>query len=255
MSAELGEFVWYDLMTSDVKGAQAFYSEVIGWGVKPDDDGYTMWTAGEVPLGGVMQLPEEAAKMGAPPHWMAYTAVDDVDAISKKVEQLGGKVMKPGTDIPKVGRFAVLADPQGAVFSVFKGEGDMALGAQEGIGHFSWHELNSSDGEAGWKFYSELFGWTKTGEMDMGPEMGKYLMFGYAGSDVSRGGMSSMAKSMGFPPHWLYYIKVDDLDAAIERAKKHGGKLMNGPMEVPGGDRVAQLTDPQGVMFALHSSK
>jgi uncharacterized protein len=250
-----GHFVWYDLMTTDVEGAKAFYPEITGWKLIPFEGGdYMMWAVGEQPIGGVTRLPEEAAKMGAPPHWLAYTAVDDVDATCRKVAELGGKVLKEGTDIPNVGRFAVLADPQGAAFAVFKGLQDMPP-PKDQTGEFSWHELNTTDWEAAFKFYSELFGWGETAKMEMGPDEGTYFMYGYSGEERSRGGMSNMAKQMSLPPHWMYYITVDDVDSAAKRVEQNGGKLVNGPMDIPGDDRIAHFRDPQGVLFALYSHK
>jgi uncharacterized protein len=251
MAAKKGRFDWYDLMTGDADAARSFYAAAIGWKTtKWEHADYEMWTVDGQSIGGMMSLPEEAKKMGAPPHWLGYIETDDVDATVKRAEQLGGKVHRPGTDIPTVGRFAVLADPQGAAFAVFKPlepMDDPPLKA----GYFSWHELNTTDYQSAWKFYSELFGWKNTSSMDMGPELGTYWMFGLDTAN-SLGGMSNVATQMKAPPHWLYYVTVDDLDAALERIKQHGGKVLNGPMEVPGGDKIAQCMDPQGGMFAIH---
>src|SRR5574340_233079 len=120
-----GRFVWYEHLTRDVAGAVAFYSDVVGWKTQPFGQGgdYTMWVGSQGPLGGVMELPEQAAKMGARPHWMAHVQVDDVDATAAQARKLGGQVHHGPEDIPTVGRFAVLADPQGAVLSVFKPQG------------------------------------------------------------------------------------------------------------------------------------
>ena len=89
----------------------------------------------------------------------------------------------------------------------------------------------------------------------MGPEMGTYHMFKWNGADRTVGGMSNAAKAQNVPPHWLYYVTVDDINAAVERVKSHGGKILNGPMEVPGGELIAQCMDPQGAAFALHQGK
>jgi uncharacterized protein len=252
MSDSQGTFVWYELMTNDVNGAIKFYKDVIGWGTQTFEGGespYVMWTAGETPLGGVMTLPEEAKKMGAPPHWIAYVTADDVDALTKKAESLGAKTHVPPRDIPKVGRFSIIADPQGAVIALFKGSGpEMAPPAETTDGHFSWHELMAGEQEAAFRFYSQLFGWQKT-EAVPSP-MGIYQMYGKHGRTF--GGMMTRPKDFPAPPHWLYYVKVNELDAALGRVKKSGGQVMHGPMEVPGGDRVAQCMDPQGAAFALH---
>lgn len=244
-----GRFVWYELMTSDPAAAAAFYGDVVGWKTQPwEGSDYTMWVNAQGPLGGVMLLPEKAKEMGAPPHWIANLEVADVDAAVEKTKAAGGQVYSAAQDMPGVGRFAIVADPQGAAISLFKPESSMMehdRGKQGGIG---WHELMTTDHEAAFKFYSDLVGWEKLSEFDMGP-MGKYFLFGRNGQEI--GGMMTKPKDMQSPSAWMYYVTVDDLDAALERAKKREARLLHGPMEVPGGQRVAQLLDPQGAAFAL----
>lgn len=252
MGAASGRFVWYDLMTPDVQGAKAFYTDLIGWKMTPWRSDYEMWTAGDTQVGGLMALPEDARKAGAPPHWLGYAAVEDVDASAKKVQQLGGRVFHPPTDIPQVGRFAVVADPQGAAFALFKSTDEQQLPPREGPGCFSWAELNTTDWKAAWKFYSELLGWKPTQSMDMGPGFGEYFMFGMD-PQQSMGGMSDAATMMKAPAHWLHYINVKSADETAARLVQKGGRVLNGPMDVPGGDRVAQCMDPQGGMFAIYS--
>jgi predicted enzyme related to lactoylglutathione lyase len=246
-----GDFVWYELMTTDPSAASAFYTHVIGWNTQPFREGkepYTLWTGSQGPLGGLMQLPEEARKRGVKPHWMANVHVADVDATVARTRELGGSVHFGPIDIPKVGRMAVIADPQGAAISVIQMSEPMARHDNTKHGEFAWGELLTSDHEAGFRFYNELFGWQNIREHDMGA-MGKYLLFGQGGKEF--GGMFTKTKDMPMPPSWLYYVFVDDLDAAIARAKDKGGQLLNGPMDVPGGGRIAQMMDPQGAAFAL----
>jgi predicted enzyme related to lactoylglutathione lyase len=253
MTAKKGRFDWYDLMTNDLGASKAFYSEVIGWKTtKWEQADYEMWTVGKESIGGMMKLPDEAMKLGAPPHWLGYIETDDVDATAKQAEKLGGRIHHPPTDIPTVGRFAVLADPQGASFAVFKPLEPMNDAPHE-PGYFSWHELNTTDYQGAVKFYTELFGWKNTSSMDMGPEFGTYWMFGLD-SQKSMGGMSNAATMMKAPPHWLYYVTVQDIDATVERIKQKGGKVLNGPMDVPGNDKIAQCMDPQGGMFAIYAA-
>jgi predicted enzyme related to lactoylglutathione lyase len=247
-----GLFVWYEHLTKDPKAAIAFYTDVVGWKTQPFGEGgdYVMWVGGQGPLGGVMKLPDEAAQMGAPPHWMAHVQVADVDATAALAKKLGGKVYKDPADIPTVGRFAIIADPQGAVISTFKPSSDMTVHDTTKPQEFCWNELLTSDSVAAVKFYSELFGWKVLQEMEMGP-MGTYRIFGV---EKQLGGMMTTPKGGPMPPMWLYYVDVADLDAAIGRATKKGAKVMNGPMDVPGGGRIAQMMDPQGAAFALHQS-
>jgi predicted enzyme related to lactoylglutathione lyase len=245
-----GRFVWHELMTPDPKKAQDFYTKVAGWGTQPFRDDYTMWTAGGVTIGGVMALPEPTT----PKMWLAYVAVPDVDAAASLAKAKGGAVIKAPVSIPNVGRFSILADPQGALFCVFKGDPGQPLApdAPSKPGEFSWHELVTRNHRDAWTFYEALFGWTKRSEFDMGP-MGMYLIFGNSERDM--GGMFDTPAGMATPPHWLHYIHVDSADRAAERVTANGGTVLNGPMDVPGGDRIAQCLDPQGIAFAVHSRK
>lgn len=248
-----GRFVWYEDLAKDPKAAVDFYADVVGWKTQPFEGNkdYVMWVGTQGPLGGVMKLPDEAAKMGFAPHWMAHVLVENVDATVAQAKKLGGKVHKEPTDIPTVGRFAVIGDPQGAFVSVFTPTSPMEVHDTSKAGEFCWNELLTSDSLAAFKFYSQLFGWKILDEMDMGP-MGTYRVFGIG--DKQMGGIMTTPKGNTTPPTWIYYTETPDLDAALERAKKRGAKVMNGPMEVPGGGRIAQLTDPQGAAFALHQA-
>lgn len=248
-----GRFVWHELMTKDPVSAIAFYTEVIGWKTEAFGEGgnYTMWVGSQGPLGGVMTIPEEATKMGAPPHWMGNVRVENVDASAALTRKLGGKVYKEAESIPTVGRFAVIADPFGAPISIFQPEREMAPHDASRAGEFCWAELMTTDQVAAFAFYSEIFGWRKLGEHDMGP-MGSYVIFGVG--DVQIGGMMNRPKDMPTPPMWGYYSETKGLDAAVARATKHGAKVLNGPMDVPGGARIAQLMDPQGAAFSLHEA-
>jgi predicted enzyme related to lactoylglutathione lyase len=208
-----------------------------------------MWTAGGTPVGGVMRLPDEHEKIGKGPHWLAYVTAEDVDALTRKAESLGGKTCVPPTDIPTVGRFSMIADPQGAAIGLITPiDPGTPRPPQPANGYFSWHELMAGEQESALRFYAQLFGWQKTDVFEA--PNGTYQMYGKGGTTL--GGMMTRPEGYPLPPHWLYYVKVEDLDAALARVKKGGGRVMNGPMEVPGGDRVAQCMDPQGAAFALH---
>ena len=244
-----GRFVWYDLLSTNAEKSIAFYTHVIGWTSKPFESGYTMFVSGQGPHAGTIALPEEA-RHGAPPHWTANVQVDDVDATVAKVHELGGKVLSAPSDFPNVGRLAVIADPQGAPINVFKPLKPMTLHDASKPGEFAWHELMTADHAAAFRFYSAIFGWKKVRDFDMGP-MGSYLIYGTA--DKELGGMFDKPKDAPRAA-WCYYIEVDDLDAALGRAKAKGAKVTKEPMSVPGGARIAQLTDPEGAAFALHES-
>jgi predicted enzyme related to lactoylglutathione lyase len=255
-----GHFVWYELLTDDTEAAKAFYGAVLGWKTRPFGDGahpYSIWTSGETPLGGVMKILPEWAKAGERAHWWAHVAVEDVDAATAKAQELGGTVRTPPTDIPEVGRFAIVADPQGAVISLLASKREpMALPDRRQAGLVGWHELSTTDYRAAWTFYSELFGWKHTTDFDMGA-WGLYFMFRHPGDPegVSLGGMFNGARETGSPPRWLYYVNVESIDAAVARVTANGGTINHGPVEVPGGGRVARCTDPQGAAFAVFAQR
>jgi predicted enzyme related to lactoylglutathione lyase len=248
-----GRFVWYDLMTDDPKAAEAFYTTLMGWGAEPwagSVPPYTMWTSGASPIGGVMALPEEARAGGAPPHWLAYVRVGDVAASAGRVRELGGAVHHGPTEISGAGSFAIVADAQGAVFALYQSaEEHPSESAAPEVGRFSWHELATTDHEAALGFYGELFGWQAQESIDMG-EAGTYRLYGLDGPPL--GGMFNKPAEMPGPPMWIYYARVADLDAAVSMVSELGGRVVSGPTEVPGGDRIAQCLDPQGALFALH---
>lgn len=256
MSEHRGRFVWYELLTSDTKAAQDFYGSVVGW--TPKDSGmtgmeYILFHAGETMIAGLMALTDEMKQRGIPPNWTGYVYVDDVDASTQQAKDLGGKAWMEPHDIPGVGRFSVIADPQGAVISLFKPSGpeggpDAPMGTP---GHVGWNELYAVDWEKAYDFYSAMFGWQKSTPVDMGP-MGTYQLFSHGGKDL--GGMFNKPAEVPVPC-WLYYFNVDDIDAAQGRVTAGGGKVLNGPMQVPGGSWIIQCMDPQGAMFALVGPK
>jgi hypothetical protein len=242
-----GRFVWHELMTTDPQAAGAFYSKVLPWKTQPSGmPDYTLWMAGKTQAGGLMAQAESARQAGAPPSWLVYIGTPDVDATAAAAERLGGKVLKAAADIPTVGRFAVLSDPQGAAFAVFTPSSQPAGGAPPSS--FSWHELATSDQQGAVAFYSELFGWSRGPTHDMGPS-GTYQLVEHGGTQV--GGIYKLMDTSK-APHWLTYIQVASVDRAAAAAKAAGGRVTQGPMEVPGGSRIAQILDPQGGAFAVH---
>lgn len=250
-------FVWYDLMTNDTKAAEAFYRSVLGWNAADagaPDRPYTIFSAGSAGVAGLMPIPDAARAQGARPMWSGYIAVDDVDAYAGRVQVAGGKVNRAPEDIPSVGRFAVAADPHDAMFMLFRGSRDEAPAAPAPgtPGTVGWHELHAGDGAVAFAFYADLFGWTKTEAMDMGA-MGVYQMFATGGNGTVGAVMTKMPDTPA--PHWLYYINVDAIDAAVTRVNTGGGKVLMGPHEVPGGQWIVQCFDPQGAMFALVAPK
>ncbi len=249
------QFIWYELMTTEIDAAAKFYGAVVGWTLHdsgmPGFD-YRILHAGDTAIGGMLTLPEAAAAGGMKPGWFGYINVADVDACLAAVTAAGGSVCMPANDIPGVGRIAMIRDPQGAAIYVMapSGTGPSTAFAPGKPGHCGWNELHAADGQAAFSFYSVQFGWSLSSEMDMGP-MGKYLLFN-AGSEMIGG----MMTSPNMPhPAWLTYFMVDDITTAQVRVADAGGSVIHGAREVPGGAWVVNGIDPQGVMFALVGPK
>jgi len=246
-----GRFVWYELVTTDVKIAKAFYAGVVGWGARDASmpgSAYSLLTIGESPVAGLVNAPEDARRTGAASHWIGYVGVDDVDAAVDRVRQLGGVVYVPPTDVSNISRFSVVADPQMATLALIKGlKSSQAQSAELGpLGRVGWHELLAADWEKAFAFYGELFGWQRAAS-HFGA-MGRYQTFSTGGETI--GGM--FTKPVTLPlPFWLYYFNIDDVEAAAKRVEAGGGKILYGPTVVPGGAWIVHCTDPQGAIFAL----
>jgi uncharacterized protein len=156
--------------------------------------------------------------------------------------------------LPSVGRMQMMLDPQGAAFYIYEPEtADFPPEGTPEVGEAAWIELMTTDAPAAMTFYSEVFGWQPSEAMDMG-EMGKYHMFNRPHGMI--GGMMNKPPELAqVPPNWQIYFRVPDVDAAVARITANGGQVLNGPMEVPGGDRVLNGMDPQGAAFSLYSKK
>jgi hypothetical protein len=246
-----GRFVWYELMTTNVDAAKAFYADVVGWGAQPisiPGSTYSLLTAGDSPVAGLMSMPEEAARRSATAHWIGYVEVDNVDDAVQRTQQFGGTVYVPPTNVPNISRFAIVADPQMATFAMVKGlkprqEPPAGLGAPGRVG---WHELLSADWEKAFAFYSALFRWRKSdGHVGL---LGAYQ--GFAAGATTIGGMFTKPPTLPHP-FWLYYFNVADVEAAANRVEARGGQILYGPLEAPGGAGIAHCADPQGAIFAL----
>ena len=243
-----GRFVWYELMTTDIETAKAFYANVVGWGTRDAGLAYNLFTVGDAPVTGLMTLPEDARRKGATPHWIGYVGVDDVDAAVDRIQQLGGAVHVPPADVPNISRFSVVADPQMATLALVKGlkPGQAQSAELDTPGHVGWHELLAADWEKAFAFYGELFGWQKA-DAHIGA-MGTYQKFSVGGETI--GGMFTKPPTLPLP-FWLYYFNIGDVEGAAKRVEAGGGQILYGPTAVPGGAWIVHCTDPQGAIFAL----
>jgi predicted enzyme related to lactoylglutathione lyase len=253
VSPLLGRPVWYELMTTDVAAAETFYKNVVGWTSAPFEGSpmpYTVFKrSGDVQVAGLMKRPEG---MNMPPFWAMYVAVPKLEDAVAHIKRAGGSELSHVIEVPTVGRMQMMKDPQGAAFYIIQpGSSEERAETEAQVGEASWHELMTTDAPAAMTFYQEVFGWQPSDAMDMGA-MGKYQMFNRPHGMI--GGMMNKPPEMAnVPPHWMIYFRVPDINAATERITANGGKILNGPMEVPGGSWIVSAMDPQGGAFALHA--
>jgi predicted enzyme related to lactoylglutathione lyase len=244
-------------MTTDMKAAESFYKTVVGWTTEPVPGVGQPYTAlnrdGKVAVGGIMERP---ADVKAPPFWAMYIAVPRLEDAVAQITRRGGKTHTDVIAVEGIGRMQLMMDPQGAAFYLIEpASQEQRPETAPEIGDTSWHELMTTDADAALKFYQEVFGWQLDQTMDMG-EMGKYLMFKRPTSPGMIGGIMNKSKDMAdVPPNWGLYFRVPDVDTAAEVIKANGGQVINGPMEVPDGDRILNALDPQGAAFGLHAKK
>ena len=255
MANSHGEFIWFELLTGSHQAAKRFYDGVVGWDIEPQPSApggidYRMIRTASGHPGGVMQLTDEMRAGGARPTWLGYIGVDDVDRVVARVVEAGGNVMMPATDMPGVGRMAMLTDPQGVAFYVMRGassERSTAFSPDE-PGHGAWNELNTTDLDAARQFYPAVFGWTLGEVMPMG-DLGDYQFIEHGGRMIG----AMMKAPPDTRPAWNFCFRTDSVDRAAEAIAAGGGTVSYGPAEVPGGDRVVQGFDPEGATFMVVS--
>lgn len=253
MIAEHGHFVWYELLTTDIASAEAFYHQVLGWGIQDASTArfaYRVLTSEGAPVGGLMALPAEGIARGAAPRWAGYVAVDDLDACIDRLRGLGGTVYVPPTE-SNIGRIAIIADPQTATLALVQG---LTVGVTRGdgdaVGRVGWHELLAAEQRQAFAFYQGVLGWQKAATDEGLAD--DYQLFA-AGADTL-GGMCTKLPKAPFP-FWLYYFNVADLTVALQRVTEHGGRVVEGPLELQDGIWIARCIDPQGAMFALRGER
>lgn len=262
MTNKHGDFIWYELLTPDQDAARVFYESVIGWtigGPAPGDDmDYRMISSASGPIAGAMTLSPEMQAGGMPPCWLGYVTVDDVDACAAHAITLGGKALMEPWEIPGVGRAALLADPQGAMFYIMKpippaGNPDAVstsfAATEPMVGHCAWNELMTSDPVGAKAFYGALFGWQQEGGMDMGP-LGQYEFWQASEGRFTLGALMSQMPGAEFTV-WSHYFRVPDIDVAIAAITAGGGKILQGPDPIPGDEFSVNAMDPQGAAFSL----
>jgi uncharacterized protein len=238
MSA-VGAFCWYEIRTTDVDAARAFYAEVADWQVDAARDPGAFY-AGEHRAAGISALPEQARARGAPPHWLGHIRVADVDGAVDRMVERGAQRLGParsGADL------AILRDPLGAVLAV-----SSRADRSDAV---AWHELHTTDEARAWSIYADVFAWEPSKVLDLGPKIGPYRTFAWRGGERSAGAMASSARAPHIHTHWLFYFDVADLDRALAAVRRRGGRVVAQQSQHPAGGRVAYCEDTQGAAFGL----
>ncbi len=253
-----GSFCWIELATTDQNAAKSFYSAIFGWQVNDmpmgPDEVYTIFRInGRDAAAGCTLRPEQRSQ-GVPPHWLIYIAVDDVDAAVPKAQQLGGTILAPAFDVMDAGRMAVVADPTGAVFCLWKANRNTGIGITHLHGTLCWADLSTPDVKRASDFYSGLFGWEIASERTDGTKDPSGYEHIKNGEHFIGGVPPAAYRKPGMPAHWMAYFQVDDVDAAANKAKELGATLHMPPMTMEGVGRMSVIADPQGAVFAIFKS-
>ncbi len=244
---------WVDVMTSDHIRAKAFYGSLFGWTF--DESGeefgyYVTFLSDGHPVAGLTRNTPEMG--GGRDVWTTYLASDDAAATAALAEANGGKVHAPAMDVGEVGRMAVVEDPAGAFFGVWQPGTHTGFGKYNEPGSVTWDEVHSKDFAATTAFYPAVFGWTVERMSDTDE-------FRYYTGQINGESVAGMMDSKGFlppevPSHWAVYFSVEDTDAALARVPALGGTVLRPAEDTPFG-RVADVADPTGAVFKLHSTK
>lgn len=244
-----GTFVWHALRATDTDAVEDFYRRVLGWPARA-------WSGDPAAPGGMTPKALAVGRAGVSveaglstdPRWLSFVVVADTEATARMAERLGGHIMRPVASLPEGGQYALLADPQSAEFAITTVPPGAA---RRTAAQFVWHELGTDDPAAAFKFYAALFGWERLGDHGLGA-MGAYTLFGRQGRQL--GGLYRRPSGASGPPHWLVYVQVADIGQTVRAARAAGGKVMQGPRQVPSGAWVAHLRDPQGAVLAVHQA-
>lgn len=253
---QFGEFVWFDLSSSDYAASAQFYGALLGWHAvdqpappEGDHGPYAMFELDGQPVAGLGEVPEEMVASGAPVCWNCYVQVDDLERVLAQATARGATVVVPPADVGTHGRLAYFADPQGAVVALWQtGDHGGATRVDE-PGTVCWVELATRDVAAAVRFYSEVFGW-EPGTPQIAPPVAGYRTMGCAGRDVA--GVMGMTEEWGdMPAHWSVYFEVSSIEDAAGRVAELGGEVRHGPFQAPGVGHIAVCVDNVGAHFYL----
>ncbi|MGI8961500.1 MAG: VOC family protein [Bryobacteraceae bacterium] len=243
-----GAFCWFELATTDQAAAKRFYTSLFGWSfndfpIGPNEQ-YTMFQLSGLDAGAAYTLKPEQQ---SPPHWMVYVAVENADEAAGRAAELGGNLLAPAFDVMDVGRMAVIADPAGAVFSIWQPKKHKGVGITGENGTVCWVDLSTPDPATARRFYHDFFGWNFVeGEKDTSGYLHIKNHEHFIGGVPPASQRDPHAR-----PHWLIYFQVASCDASATKAKEHGAQILLQPTDLEDVGRFAILKDPQGAALAV----
>jgi len=220
-------FFRFQLRTTDVPAARAFYSTVLGEGAAD-----------------IVPLPEQVVARGVPAHWLGHVGVEDVEAAVRAFVERGAIQLGPTRQTSDGGRVAILRDPGEAIVAV------ATTTAKSPQPEVAWQHLHATNVQRTVAAYCDLFGWQRTARRDLG-KLGVHQEFTWHAGEPTVGSVVDVAELAGVHSHWLFYFRVAALEPAIA-AVRTGGGIIIGPTELPQGDRVAVCEDPQRGAFGLY---
>ena len=241
-----GVIVWRELHADSLEKADAFYTALADWTGKTQQmegmGDYVVWRQGEKMLAGAMNKPNAEA----PPHWLDYFYTEDLEATVDTIVEEGGTVIMGPSEIPGMGRFAIAADPTGAVFAPFHSNWKEAPTDERPDDFtFCWTQVNSTDMHASAAFFAKVFNW-EVNEMPGDDEVVSLNVGEHSIISVMQ-----MPEDSEAPSHFIDYLAVPDIAEYHEKATGLGAMGYVPPTDIPTMGAFSVLADTNGAIFAL----
>lgn len=249
---------WVDLSSSDISASMSFYANLFGWGYEeapPEDVGGRRYAWAKISSGypaGIASMDEEEIASGAKPQWSMQLLVDDMDEVTRRVEDYGGTMVREPAEVGEYGIGAEIADPTGGRVNIWQAFQSGPTIKHE-HGSMQWCELMTPEPESAAAFYRVLLR-LETEPMEMPDGSINSIVSTADGRVMGISALSGLSEELWARfdgPTWIVYFNVDDVDTAVERAVQKGGELPDPPWDVPGVGRIAWIFDPLGALLGL----
>ena len=250
----VGEFCWFDIVTSDPDRTARFYRAVMDWELRTwDPVGYRMFGAADgTSVGGMRRLGGSVGTGLGHTHWLGVIQVKDCEAAVARALELGATQASEVATLTGIGHHCVLLDPSGIPFAVFSGNAELPKHPSP-LGHVTHVELRGGAEDIEGGFYHQLFGWSSLGEVDLG-QRGVRNLFGLAGTSTC-----VASARLGSPPRWTFTVRVAEVRESLAVVSRFGGQVLMSPRAAmvpgsPGPSRdflVATCADPDGAEFSV----